>query len=145
MNKAWSAVLVAVLKYILGPVVAVALGVGYSSQNHEKSVKGYEVLAKALNDQVLARLNHLDQQLSVIESRLDKLEAQPASQPLRIDRIIVPGGRVDPFDIGKAMRLAPRPATVTSKVLTKALPAAKAPAPPRPKPAPSQQLVPSKL
>lgn len=133
MNKAWSLVLVAVLKYVLGPVVAVALGVGYSNQNHGKSVKGYEVLATALNDQVLARLNHLDRRLDVIESRLDRIESAPASQPFRIDRIIVPGGRVDPFDISKVMKSVPKPVTISSKVMTKAAP---------PKPAPGQQLVP---
>lgn len=143
MNKAWSAVLVALLKYVLGPVVAVALGVGYSSQNHEKSVKGYEVLAKALNDQVLARLNHLDQQLATIEARMDRLEAKPASQPFHIDRIIIPGGRVDPFDVGKAV---PKPGFTTKGVAKAAALPAPAKAPPKPAPREQMlQLVPSKL
>ena len=136
MNKAWSSVLVALLKYVLGPLVAALLGVGYSDHNHEKSVKGYEVLASALNGQVVSRLDSLDRKLETIEARVDRIESAPATQPLRIDRIIVPGGRVDSFGIGKAMKAAPRPATVSSKVMTKATP---------PKPAPRQQLVPPKL
>jgi len=146
MNKAWSSVLVALLKYVLGPLVAALLGMGYSDRNHEKSVKGYEVLATALNGQVVSRLDSLDRKLETIEARVDRIESAPATQPLRIDRIIVPGGRTDLFGISKAMRTAPKPATLSSKVLTKA----PAVAPPAPTPAvhksaPRQQLVPPKL
>jgi len=144
MNKAWSSVLVALLKYVLGPVVAALLGMSYSNHNHEKSIKGYEVLASALNGQVVSRLDSLDRKLETIEARVDRIESAPATQPLRIDRIILPGGRTDPFGISKVMKAAPKPATLSSKVLTKA-PAAAPPAPVVHKSAPRQQLVPPKL
>lgn len=144
MNKAWSSVLVALLKYVLGPLVAALLGMGYADRNHEKSVKGYEVLATALNGQVVSRLDSLDRKLETIEARVDRIESTPASQPLRIGHLIVPGGRADPFGISKAMKAAPKPATLSSKVVTKA-PTAAPPAPAVHKSAPRQQLVPPKL
>ena len=131
MNKAWSSVLVALLKYVLGPILAAILGMSYSDRNHGKSVKGYEVLASALNGQVLARLSHTDQRLDVLDARLDRIESTLASQLLRPKRTIVPGVGADPFD--------------TDKGLAKEAPAAAFPAPAAHKPAPRQQLVPPKM
>jgi hypothetical protein len=64
----------ALLKYVLGPVI-VALGIGsYSHDNHQQSSAGYEVLAKAMNHEVMDKLEAL-------ETRVVKLEARVALQP----------------------------------------------------------------
>lgn len=128
--KSWSTVITVTIKYILGPILAALLGVGVAKYGQDKAAKGYEVLAKALNDQVLARLNHIDQRLDTIEVRLDKLEqrAAAASQPINISRIILPGAASDPYeDIRRAMKTVPRPGTVSTKVMVKAAPTPPAP------------------
>ena len=123
------------IKYLLGPILAGLVAMVFSHINHEKSSKGYELLAQALNEQVVS---HLDS----IEHRLDRLESKPASQPINIQRIILPG-RVDPLDRRVHEKAAALSSVVVgSKGMTKV---ASPPAAPVHKSAPHQQLVPPKL
>ena len=75
MSDKASDITVALIKYVVGPLLAFALAKGCSDANHAKSAKGYEVVASSLNDVV-------DHQLSDLERRLEAVEkTAPASMP----------------------------------------------------------------
>lgn len=84
-----------VTKIILILLGAAGLG-GYSYTNHSKSERGYALLADAVNQSVLYRLDRM-------EDRLDALERKPvaASQP----RVVLPAPSSDPYgDLRKELR-----------------------------------------
>lgn len=97
----------ALLKYVLGPVI-VALGIGsYANTNHQQSAAGYEVLAKAMNQQVMAKLEALETRVVKLEARV---ALQPASAPSSQPAAKLPkAGAVKPA-IAKAPSKAPIPA-----------------------------------
>jgi hypothetical protein len=136
MNSKLALNITKILLILLG---AAGLG-GYSYTNHESSKRGYEVLAAAVNQSVLGRLD-------TMEKRLDALEQRPASQPASlpfIKTLILPGPSKDPYgdlrkELGamKAAKAVVRPATKAPPAPTKATP------PPAMKKAPMR--VPAKL
>jgi hypothetical protein len=134
----------AMAKYVLGPLI-VALGIGgYATTNHKESSAGYEVLAKALNHEVMDKLEAL-------EKRVVKLEGpatQPASAPTTQPTIKV----VKPSIVAKAPVKAPvaakAPVRVPTKMDLKVAPASMPVkvAPPAPKAAPKMmKRVPDRL
>ena len=72
--------LTALVKYVVGPLLAFALAKGCSDANHAQSVKGYEVVASSLNDEVGKQLNDLEHRLTSVEQAPASL---PSSMPLR--------------------------------------------------------------
>lgn len=78
-----------ITKIVLILLGAAGLG-GYSYTNHQRTSRGYEALAQAVNVSLLTRLD-------TIEARqLEATVKAATSQPVHIDRIILPG-RVDPW------------------------------------------------
>lgn len=71
--------LTAVLKYVIGPVLAAALAGGYSHCNHQKTEKGYEALAKTINEDVGKKVDLNSAKIEAIEVQLPA--SQPTSQP----------------------------------------------------------------
>jgi len=114
----------ALLKYVLGPVI-VALGIGsYSNSNHQQSAAGYEVLAKAMNHEVMDKLEQLDKRVVMLEARV---ALAPASAPATQPTIKPPkAGAVKPA-IEKAPSKAPIPVKAMIDLKVKAPSPAKAP------------------
>jgi hypothetical protein len=79
MTSSWAQVLVAVLKYVLGPVVAALIGLYAGMASHSTATTGYRVLAQNYNEQVMSKLIELDSRLDVIEK---KTASVPATQPV---------------------------------------------------------------
>jgi hypothetical protein len=132
MTPSTSKAIQAICKVLLVIVPAGGVG-GYAYTNHESSKRGYEVLAAAVNQSVLYRLD-------TMEKRLDVLERAPASQPASlpfIKTLILPGPSKDPYgDLRRDLA-----AMKTASAVVRVRPAAKAP--PAMKKAPMR--VPSKL
>lgn len=110
---------IAVCKVLL--VVLPALGVGsFAAANHSQSSKGYELLATMVN-QHEQRLDAIEKVLLRIETQVKVSASQPAVS--LTGPIIIPGGRVDPYDRIKPALKAP----VTKAPVAKVAPVAKAP------------------
>lgn len=114
----------ALLKYVLGPVI-VALGIGsYANTNHQQSAAGYEVLAKAMNHEVMDKLEALETRMVKLEARV---ALQPASAPATQPAIRPPkAGAVKPT-IEKAPSKAPISVKAMIDLKAKAPSPAKAP------------------
>lgn len=71
----------AMAKYVLGPLI-VALGIGgYATTNHKESAAGYEVLAKALNHEVMDKLEALEKRVVKLETPATQPSSVPTTQP----------------------------------------------------------------
>lgn len=67
----------AICKYVVGPVLAAALAGSYAHCNHQQSAKGYEKLAKTINEDVGKKADLNEARITIIEAQV------PASQPVK--------------------------------------------------------------
>jgi hypothetical protein len=74
----------AIIVAIVGPIIALGGGGLYSYINHGESARGYEVLAKLVNDQA----EHIGS-LTARMDRMEKAVLSAASQPAVVPRITI--------------------------------------------------------
>lgn len=77
------------LKYVLGPLLVAIFSFYVGQKNESQNNKGYEVLAKAVNVELQATLEHIDARLDGLETRTLRLENNllvfhrvPSTQPV---------------------------------------------------------------
>jgi len=101
MTNSWAKVLVALLKYVLGPVVAALIGLYAGTYSTDAAKTGYRVLAQNYNDQVLSKLLELDGRLDQLEKKIGQVAAAasqpavvvaPASVPVRRHGVVAVAG-----------------------------------------------------
>jgi hypothetical protein len=140
----------AMAKYVLGPLI-VALGIGgYATTNHKESAAGYEVLAKALNHEVMDKLEALEKRVTKLEAPATQPTSAPATQPV-VKVVKLPIAAKAPIGVKaptKAPPVAKAPVRVPAKMDLKVTPASMPVklAPPAPKAAPKMmKRVPDRL
>jgi hypothetical protein len=90
------------IQYVLGPLLVAIFSFYLGQKNETRSDKGYEMLAKALNVELQATLEHIDARLDGLEARMLRAEntmlaykgpaptTAPATQPVVVPVLVKP-------------------------------------------------------